>query len=412
MKAMGMAILCLALASAGREHGFGEEEGFPQFAAGEKRLEILSRIRNDLILAVKENRPDRMDSLLQEGDGEFGRRIWLSKEERLYLYLLVGRGGQIVREEGMSGIFWGETGFYDAYSRQPFPRLCPGESVAGNIGPTQLGYAPDLIDHLKDRFIRDREAVLERLKPHADVHDLVSIARCPDPGRMGRDGLTRSDLRVLEEYVRGHPDSRLTAEILRRSSIDKSWSGNGWLMGVGPAYSRHDEKTRSLLDDGFQGSLFMDFNFPLLKTGIDLQFRPFTPRRPFAFDDTVVSAREASFYRFVLHAGHSFRLARNAFLTPYTGIVFSELSLAQADEERLKKKDKSESSVGFPLGANLDYLFILPGQDSHELLAGFGLRLAFAWHRGNWQDMESGLGKQGAVLGLKVFYATAGVRRD
>jgi hypothetical protein len=156
----------------------------------------------------------------------------------------------------------------------------------------------------------------------------------------------------------------------------------------------------------------MDFNFPLLKTGLDVQFRSFSPRRAFAFDDTVVSAGEANFQRIVLHAGHSFRLARNTYLTPYTGFVFSEMSLSQAEEERLKKKDKSESSVGYPVGANLDYLFFIPGQDNREFHAGFGLRLAFAWHYGDWEDMESGLGKQGAVLGLKVFYATGGLRND
>lgn len=411
MKAMGMAMLCLVLAPAAHEEGPGEEAGFPQFAAGEKRREILSRIRNDLVTAVKEGRPDRMDSLLREGDREFGRRIWMSRTERLYLYLLLGHGKKIVQDEGMRGVFWGESEVY-SYGRHAFPRLCPGEGESEYIGSTQLGYAPDLIDHLKDRFVQDREAILERLKSQPDLRDLAVLARCPDPLRRGGGDLTRTDVRALEDFVRKHPDSRLAAEILQRSPINKAWTGNGWLIGGGAAFSWYDGKTRSLLDDGFQGSLFSDGNFPLLKTGIDFQIRPFTPRRPFAFDDTVVSDVDPSFLRIVLHAGHAFRLARNAYLTPFTGIIFSDLSLGQADEERLRKKDKSESSVGFPLGANLDCLYILPGQDNGEVLAAFGLRLSFAWHYGNWADMESGLGNQGAVLGLKLFYAMVGMRRE
>lgn len=417
MRTTGRAILCLAClaclatAAAAHENG-GEEDGFPQFAAGEKRREILSRIRNDLVTAVKENGLEKMDSLLREGDREFGRRIWLSREERLYLYLVLGHGKRIIEEDGMQGVFWGGFDSYDAYLRQAFPRLCPGESAGGYAVATRLGYAPDLIDHLKDRFRADRPAILERLASQADVHDLVAIARCPEPGRGDREVLTRSDLRILEDFIRKHPDSWLTAEIRDRTRIDKSWTGNGVLAGGGPAFSWHDGKTASLIDDGFQGSFFMDLNLPMLKTGFEVQFRSFSPRRAFAFDDTVVSAGEANFRRIVLHAGHSFRLARNAYLTPYTGFVFSEMSLGQADEERLKKKDKSESSIGYPVGANLDYLFVLPGQDSREFHAGFGLRLAIAWHYGDWEDMESGLGKQGAVLGLKLFYAAGGLRND
>jgi hypothetical protein len=47
-----------------------------------QRLEILARLRLDLLAAARDRFPERLDSLRRAGDAEFGQRLWLYPEER------------------------------------------------------------------------------------------------------------------------------------------------------------------------------------------------------------------------------------------------------------------------------------------------------------------------------------------
>jgi hypothetical protein len=226
--------------------------------------------------------------------------------------------------------------------------------------------------------------------------------------------MTRPGRLALQGYMDKHPESPFTDDILDRTSIGKSWSGNGWLLGAGPVLAWNDAETRSLIGNGFHGALFTDFNFPLFKLGFEVQIRPFTPRRPFVLGDTLFG-RDAgvNFTRMILSIGRSFRLAPDLFLTPYTGLLISRLDLVANEEERLGKEGYEESTLGIPVGTRLDYMwhYDLTNADADDVVNGLGFRLSAAWHHGRWKELEPGLGGQGLVLGFRVFYAAFGLAR-
>ncbi len=394
-------VICVSLLAAipDRAAAYSETKELPQTEVGEARAEILSRIRCDLLDALKRRESGRMDSLLTAGDAEFGERIWLSSEERIGLYLLLGKGDAIRQDSRLRDAMWGDGGDYS--SGYP-PTFCLRSRHSAFSELRLLGYAPDLIDHLAMRLAADQDSVLAGLKAYPDLVHFYSLVLCPDSDEK-RWSRTDPWKDSLENYLTKYPDSPFSRDIrLRRRK--SHWTGNGWIAGGGPAYTWYDDATASLISDGMQGSFFTDFNFRYLKTGLEIQTREFTARRSFRLGDSLLPSGAKGFLtRFIVHTGYSVRLFPDAFVTPYTGFLVTRLDISDADKERLDADAGEKRSYGFPIGAHFDYLVRPFGNFVDEEAISMGFRLNLAYHHGNWSDAESGLGDQGFVIGASIF---------
>ena len=388
-----------------------DSSALPQFDVGAKRQELLSRLRNDLLEAVKQRDAARMDSALAAGDREFSTRIWLDRDERLILYLLLGKGDAILRDGSLRLALWG-VGL--EYPEPRAPAFCPRVEYHSRSDVARLGYAPDLIDHLINRLKAESDSVAGGLKAYPDLADFYAMARCDEEGQ-GKPAARVSPERALAAFLGKHPRSPFADDIRRLSRRKPHWTGNGWTAGAGPSFAWRDRATASLITDGVQGGFFTGLNFPGLKIGMEGQFREFTAHRPFRLRDTVFAAGTKGYFnQGILDAGYAFETLPDLFLTPFAGLLLTDFGLTAMEEDRLGKKGFDERSYGFCLGTRAEYMAKIwaePGMRD-DVAMGLGFRLSAAYHHGPWQDMERGLGEQGFLLSAQVFIGLVGYRED
>jgi hypothetical protein len=375
----------------------------PETPIGEQRYALVAVLRNGLLEAVRQRNPETLDSLREAGDREFGRRIWLDTEERLLLYLLSGRGDRVVLDRNMRNRLWQADDEWPSY--RLFHAFCPEERPPPKLSKASLGYAPDLADHLHAWLAADFEQALGRLRIWPDLADFLRSTRCAHGTRKEPVDVWQA----MQDFRDRHPTSAFSADMAADIPVEGEWTGNGWLMGGGASFGWFDERTSSLIRNGVHGGFFMDFNFPLVKIGADFQIRPFTPARAFMLGDTLRN-QKGELMQIILHAGYAFRLGRNLYCTPFSGLTLSSLDLHLTEEERKGRKDISTHSMGWPLGAHLDWTFssMAEGTGNGNTRIGLGLRLTALYNHGNWKELESGLGDEGWIAGMKVYFGLIG----
>lgn len=374
----------------------------PPGGPGLQRLETLAMFRNALLEAVRDRHPERVDSVRRAGDAEFGRRLWLSPEERVLVLALAGQGGTLLAERKLRDVLWGRP---DEYSRWVhFPEFCPETDYGRRMPASNLGYAPDLIDHLHAWLAEDFEKVAARLSPWPDLVEFLRLTRCLPEGRPWRD--MDSSGRAFQARFPESPFSRDIASFLPGVT---EWTGSGFLFGGGPSYGLHDGSTAGLVSQGLQGSFFIALHFPYLKLGMDNQVRTFTARRDFAAADTLLPrGEEAEFLRVAFTAGYSFPLGRDLYLTPFTGLLLSGLDW-HAPEGVSEEREFHPRALGWPAGMHLDWVFYPIDTGNRELGAGIGMRASALYTYGRWKELEAGLGDHGFLVGLSIFFGILGI---
>lgn len=378
-----------------------DARALPMGEQGRQRLEILAGFRNGLLQAARDRRPERLDSLRTAGDAEFGPRLWLHPEERVLLLALAGQGAPLVAERELREALWGNQG---DYSWLYFPELCPEQGSGRKIPVPNLGYAPDLIDHLHGWMAEDFENVMARLSPWPDLVEFLRLTRCtnePSPWR-DMDSLGRA-------FRARFPESPISRDIAAFLPGVPEWTGNGVYFGGGPSFGWHDDHTASLVSPGLQGGFFFAFHFPHLELGVDFQVRTFTALRAYTAADTVLPrGTETDFLRIAFTAGHSFPLGRNLYWTPCTGLLLSGLDWS-APEGVSEDRDFHPRALGWPLGMYVDWMFHPIETGNHQVSPGLGLRLSALYAYGRWSALEAGLGEQGFLVGLSVFLGWMGM---
>lgn len=365
-------------------------------------MEILARLRLDLLAAARDRLPERLDSLRLAGDAEFGQRLWLYPAERVLLLTLAGQGGQLVAERELRDELWGNPG--ESTSWVYFPEFCPARTFRREVPIRNLGYAPDLIDHLHGWLAADFETVMARLSPWPDLVEFLRLTRCStellpwrDMDSLGRD------------FQRRFPESPISRDIASFLPGVPEWTGNGLYLGAGPSFGLNDGHTEDLMSQGVQGGFFFAFHFPHLKLGSEFQIRTFTAKRAFAAADTLLPrGEEAGFLRITLTAGYSFPLGRDIYWTPYTGFLISGLDWS-APEGVSEEREFHPRTLGWPLGMHVDWMFHPFETGNRAITAGMGLRLSALYTYGRWSELETGLGDHGFLAGLSVFIGFMGM---
>ena len=225
----------------------------------------------------------------------------------------------LVSEPGLREVLWGYPDETTTWIY--FPEFCPERVSSGKIPVRNLGYAPDLIDHLHGWLAADFEAVMARLSAWPDLVAFLRLTRCTTEREPWRDmdSLGRA-------FQRRFPESPISRDIASFVHGVPEWTGNGVYFGGGPSYGWHDGRTSGLVSPGLQGGFFFAFHFPYLKLGSEMQVRTFTARRDFVGADTVLPrGEETDFLRITFTAGYSFPLGKDLFWTPYTGLLISGL---------------------------------------------------------------------------------------
>lgn len=416
MKAPICAALLLLAAGASANPDFPGQWIDPQLAGvGEKRLEILAAFRNRLLEAVKTDDGPQMDSILSQGDMEFGRRIWLLPEERFYIYLILGAGDKIISDFEMRRVVWTFKG------DSPYTLVasfCPErpEGKARGMGPEKPGYAPDLLDHLTEAFLKNPEKYLRGLEKVPDLAAFLGMARCK-PGIIKASGyekpwLSHAEKKSMAAFAKSFPASGFTADMNEFSNLFTGWTGTGFLFGGGPSWEAYGGQAHPVLSDGFHGGFFFDVNTPAVKVGLDMQIRTFTAGSDVFLEDTLLSAGvEVKMVITSFNAGYSIPVFENAFLTPFTGFLVTNFRLTTQEVTALNIHNHTGSSVGIPFGANFDYLALPFGDYSDLIKCGVGLRLTAVYHYGRWSEAEAGLGDHGFSVEAKVFTGFFGFAR-
>ena len=389
------------------------QQRLPQTKLGEQRFEKLSLIRNELLQIFKEKRLENVDSILKIGDDEFGKRIWISANERLLIYLIIGGGEKIKKSKELRNVLWGNN---RSFGYMKYPQSCLLYGSENKFNYYELGYAPDLIDHLRSYYQDSSVKILDGIKnKYPDLVEFISLCECDDvdPKPFLGDA-QRFYTKKLVLFSKKYPNSEFTEDILENTSIDKKWTGNGMLFGGGPSYNFFDSKTNTLISDGAQGNVFVDFNFPLLKLGLDFQVRAATPKRSFALDDTIIGTNVTiNFIRTIISTGYSFKAREDLFITPFSGLLISNFGIPKTDEKKIGRSFDNGSIVGIPVGVKVDYLVLSWGDKGWdgEGRSGLGMRLDLSYEYGRWNELEPGLGMNAFGIGLRIFSGIIGISR-
>ncbi len=282
---------------------------------GKERSIKLSNLRNSLLTNVKAGNTQNLNTIILEGDTEFSNYPWITIEERLFLYLILGEFNEIINDYSLRKIIWLGNQYNSYLPKISFPQFCIDIFQDQFIPSMNFDYAPDLLNHLKFKFKRDKEYIFKGMSSYKDLYDFLKISECEDKifnqTNYYNQNLPKHQLKILREYVEKHPNSNFSKDIDFLPPTNYKLTGNGFLSGAGPRFDVFDSESQSVIKNGLNGGLFVEARFPLLVTTANFQFREFTSRRDVRLKDTTFSqGASLNLFRFQGNIGLPFVIGR------------------------------------------------------------------------------------------------------
>ncbi len=382
---------------------------------GKERVRILSDIRNSMLNYVKEINKNSLDSLINVGDNEFANYPWISDSERILLYLLIGRFSEIVESKELRKLIWIGDKYYGYQQKLTFPQFCIETTRAELILQQGFDFAPDLLNHLKSAYSNNYQSIYKDLENYKDLKDFLIIAKCenkvfPNPVRFDYQ-ISKEQLEILSTFVKKYPNSKFSTDIGIIPTGKKNLTGNGFLIGAGPRYDVFSTNTNDIVSNGINGGFFVEARFPKLVTTANFEIRTFTALGDVKIKDTTfTNGTNLNLFRFQANLGIPFVWRNFLLITPYTGMMTSNLYTNLQDEKKYQYDKRSSNTFGIPLGTTFDImLYNIPTNNMYStIISGLGIRLNAEYQYSNWSDLEGNLDDHGLSFGALIYWGLFG----